>query len=121
MTTMVVNEHHLKEADRRSPDYVYIGRAGKGQDGYFGNPIIVGLLCPVCGRTHSEPASTLHCFKEYFDWRMREDAEYKRRVDGLKGKMLSCFCAPRPCHGFVYWEYLEGKKRLDAFGRQVLR
>jgi len=96
---------------RRTSDYnVYVGRAGHGHDGYFGNPIRVGKQCPVCGGVHRKGGGTLYCFEQYARQRMQEDPEYRRRVKGLKGKVLGCFCAgeapltsaePLRCHGQV--------------------
>ena len=74
---------------------VYIGRAGKGQDGYFGNP--------YGDRSREENISR---FKEYFYWRIENDPEFKQRVEQLKGKILGCFCKPKSCHGDIIAEYL---------------
>lgn len=82
-------------------DYVYIGRAGNGQDGYFGNPVVVGKPCPECGSIHSERGQTLPCFETYARRRMWEDDIYASRVRSLKGKKLGCFCWPAPCHGNI--------------------
>ena len=77
---------------------VYIGRAGKGQDGYFGNPF---PLKP------GEPrGATIERYKEYFDNRIANDPAFKARVLELKGKTLGCFCKPNSCHGDIIAEYL---------------
>lgn len=73
----------------------YIGRAGKGQDGYFGNPF-----------SNKSRLENIEDFKVYFYNRLEKDPEFKRRVVELKGKTLGCFCSPRPCHGDVIAEYL---------------
>ena len=39
---------HIRD---RKPGDVYIGRPGKGEDGYFGNPHVVGF-CKFCGVAH---------------------------------------------------------------------
>ena len=93
MTTKVVNL-------RRDPYDVYIGRAGRGEDGYFGNPFTVG--------EHRKAA--LARFRFYFKDRLKNDAEFCGRVDALRGKTLGCFCKPKPCHGDVIVEYLEPQK-----------
>ena len=80
---------------------VYIGRKGKGQSGYFGNPIRRGYDCMECGVVHATGGSTLPCFERYARKRMASDAEYRSRVAGLHGKVLGCFCAPAPCHGDI--------------------
>lgn len=87
---MTVHNFYKEEMQ---PDDVYIGRAGKGMDGYFGNPFI--LL------RGDERGSTLDKFETYARSRMEKDPEYKRRVAGLYGKRLFCFCAPLSCHGDV--------------------
>lgn len=76
----------------------YIGRAGKGQDGYFGNPF---RLNPGESR-----GSTLEKYKKYFYKRLANDPEFKRRIHALKGLVLGCFCKPRDCHGDIIAEYL---------------
>jgi hypothetical protein len=75
-----------------TPD-VYIGRAGHGEDGYFGNPF----------RLHERttPAAVMANFRAYFYTRVEEDAEFRARVLALRGKRLGCFCKPRQCHGDV--------------------
>lgn len=76
---------------RREPYDVYIGRAGKGQDGYFGNPYSV--------QQYGERALSLYA--SHFQRRLDNDHEFRRRVLELRGKRLGCFCKPRPCHGDV--------------------
>ena len=78
---------------------VYIGRAGRGQDGYFGNPYILTL--------GEKRGSSIEKFKTYFFNRIKTDQEFKKRIHALKGKILGCFCKPYPCHGDVIAEYLE--------------
>lgn len=87
---------------------VYIGRAGRGQSGYFGNPIRAGQRCSVCGNEHAIGATTLRCFERYFYARLESDPEFKLCVEQLRGKTLACFCKPRACHGDIIVEYLEG-------------
>lgn len=81
---------------------VYIGREGKGQDGYFGNPILLSNL--------AARGSTLEQYKVYFQNRLINDVEFKRRILELKGKVLGCFCKPYPCHGDIIIEYLNNLK-----------
>jgi hypothetical protein len=84
----------------RDEEYdVYIGRAGKGEDGYFGNPF---PLEDKSGR-----GSTLEKYKEYFYKRIQTDPQFREKVHALKGKRLGCFCKPHPCHGDIIAEYLE--------------
>ena len=83
--TEVINIHH------KLPYDVYCGRAGHGEDGYFGNP------------TYS-----FEKYKPYFQNRLETDPEFKKRILALKGKKLGCFCAPNECHVMVIIEYLDG-------------
>lgn len=93
----------------RSGSYdVYIGRAGHGEAGYFGNPYAKGERCSRCGERHLTAASTLPCFKAYFLERLGRDAEYRVRVRALKGRVLGCFCPDGgPCHGRLMAEWLD--------------
>jgi len=99
MTTKVVNIH----ADKYD---VYIGREGKGQDGYFGNPFRL--------RNGEQRGATIEKYKKYFYERLETDAEFKRQVHELKGKTLGCFCKPDACHGDVIAEYLNNLKTEEV-------
>src|SRR6266536_651714 len=76
----------------------YIGRAGRGEDGYFGNPSRMGN-----GISRDEAVKS---FQKYFAERIEKDSEFKRRVLALKGKRLGCFCKPKACHGDVIADWL---------------
>lgn len=78
---------------------VYIGRAGKGEDGTFGNP--------YWARSREENIAD---FKRYFEERLKDDPTFKARVEKLRGKVLGCFCKPLACHGDVIAEYLNKEK-----------
>ena len=86
-------------------DLVYIGRAGHGESGYFGNPF---KLTQEAAR-----GSTLEAYRRYFYDRLVSDDEFRARVLALKGKVLGCFCAPRPCHGSIVAEYLDSLDDQD--------
>lgn len=87
---------------RFQPYDMYIGRAGHGQDGYWGSPVVVGRVCDLCGELHATAGSTLVCFEAYFRLRLAEDPVFhSRALSELAGKRLGCFCAPRQCHGDV--------------------
>lgn len=90
MDTQVVNIN-------RSPYDVYCGRSGKGQDGYFGNP----FNCTNRWRN-------IVNFWYYFNNRLKDPKFYKR-VQGLRGKRLGCFCKPKDCHVDVIAAYLNGR------------
>lgn len=99
MQTRVVNIFH-------EPCDIYIGRAGKGKSGYFGNPF------PLLSR--ETRGATIERFKKYFYDRIQTDIEFKNRVLEMEGKKLGCFCKQKnkdvPCHGDVYVEYLNSVK-----------
>ena len=76
----------------------YIGRAGRGEDGYFGNPFRTGN-----GTTREDAVLK---FQKYFTVRIEKNSEFKRRILALKGKRLGCFCKPEACHGDVIADWL---------------
>lgn len=103
---------------RREAYDVYIGRAGHGYDGYFGNPYAKGATCLRCGELHLTAASTLPCFEAYFLGRLGSDREFRARVRALKGKILGCFClAGAPCHGRVIANWLD--RPDDVIEREI--
>lgn len=81
------------------PYDVYIGRAGHGYDGYFGNPT-----------RGPDRERNIQAYRAYFLARIARDAEFKRRVLELRGKRLGCFCKPLDCHGDVIVEWLDGQQ-----------
>lgn len=91
---------------RRQEYDIYIGRAGHGLDGYFGNPHRVAEVCTRCGNEHTSAGDTIPCFRAYFEERLTSDAEFRERVHELAGKRLGCFCKPSPCHGNIIANYL---------------
>lgn len=97
---------------------IYCGR-GKGfktnpaqcspvDEGYFGNPVIIGKRCALCTQVHSDGGSTLPCYEEYLKARLLVDQEFKDAFYKLKGKKLICYCKPAPCHTDVMIKYLDG-------------
>lgn len=78
------------------PFNVYIGRGSP-----WGNPYVIGM--------HGDRAE---CIARYEVWlRERIAAEPERYAElfrYLTGKILGCFCSPKPCHGDVivkiWWE-----------------
>lgn len=86
---------------RREMFDAYIGRAGHGHDGYFGNPF---RLLPGEAR-----GATIERFRAYFLDRIARDDEFRRRVLALRGKTLGCFCKPAACHGDVIAEWIDSQ------------
>ena len=89
MRATVHNVHH----ERMQEGDVYIGRAGRGQTGYFGNPFRL--------ERESDREEVLEQFTAYAIDRICTDTSYAERVKALHGKRLFCFCAPKACHGDV--------------------
>jgi Domain of unknown function (DUF4326) len=85
---------------------VYIGRAGRGEEGYFGNPFRMGN-----GISREDAVKG---FQEYFTERIEKDTEFKRRVLALKGKRLGCFCKPKACHGDVIADWLNKMEQKEV-------
>ena len=73
MKTKVVNIREQKYD-------VYIGRAGRGQDGYFGNPFKLSA--------DETREASLEKYRAYFYERLKTDGEFRRRIHALKGKTL---------------------------------
>ena len=99
MKTEVVNIYKIDKNWINDPQFVYIGRPGKGQTGYFGNPFPL-----VAGEPRG---STIDKFKTYALDRVKNDPEYREQVKALKGKTLVCFCKPNACHGDILAEIAE--------------
>lgn len=79
--------------------YVYIGR---GKDSPWGNPF-----------THI-PTGTLAQFVVPYDEVLARYEQHVRaseilmnRLGTLRGKVLGCFCKPKPCHGDVLVKLVE--------------
>jgi hypothetical protein len=95
----MINVINIKDAPvgwRDDPHYVYIGRAGKGLDGYFGNPFIA-----------KQRGDTLDKYRGYLEDLLKVDREFIRRTKALQGKTLVCFCKPKRCHGDILAHYAE--------------
>lgn len=90
MRTVVVNIRDCSRFD------VYCGRAsscpegfvGEGADGYFGNPFVISTT----------RAEAIDAFRVFHYERIKYDGEWVRRVLGLRGRVLGCWCIPMPCH-----------------------
>lgn len=124
MMTRVVNL-------RREAFDAYIGRAGHGQDGYFGNPFRVDFARMkepgndwvwLVGVRRVEEQSErgayademLGKYREHFLARIARDPEFRARVLALRGKRLGCFCKPGPCHGDVMAAWIDAQPEEAA-------
>jgi len=71
---------NVKDKDKPN-DAIFCGR---GSD--FGNPFIIG-----------RDGSRIEVIYKFENYALRNPG-LLRRIEGLKGKDLLCFCAPKPCH-----------------------
>lgn len=78
---------------------VYCGRARGGLGGTFGNPYVLG--------PDGDRAEVIRKFRIYFHDRLKLDPTFRAAVEGLRGKILACFCKPLECHSDVIVEWLE--------------
>jgi hypothetical protein len=99
--TTVVNLRDCPKGWQSDPQYVYIGRQDRYRklNGYFGNPFVIDK-----DGTREE---VIKKFRTYALGRIAFDEEYARRVKGLHGKTLVCYCKPEACHGDVLEELAE--------------
>lgn len=109
MSTRVIHIRNAPPGWEQNPDYVYIGRAGHGFSGEYGNPHVLGW-CSFCGGRH-EREGVVEAFKLYARARRAADPDWRALVEKLRGKWLVCFCKPKDCHGDVYVELLDEKER----------
>ena len=81
---------------------VYIGRAGNGLDGFFGNPVKLNSTCPICKGMHETRGSTLGCYEQYLRTKLVSSISFTRRFEALTNEdILGCFCKPDACHGDI--------------------
>jgi len=104
----VININKAPKGWQNNPEYAYIGRTGYGIEGFFGNPIDHKAPCLICGQIHGLPGSTLPCYEIWLQNKLKFDAVFSERFyRELSGKILVCFCKPKPCHGNIILKYLE--------------
>ena len=92
MVTTVVNLRTCRDSD-----VVRIDRTTT-----FGNPFMM--------RTEADRFEVIRKYRKYFYDRLRKDPVFYKKVLALKGKKLGCWCKPKPCHGDVIVEFLEGNQ-----------
>jgi hypothetical protein len=105
MKTRVTNLKRLNKWWRQDDQYVYVGRAGKGLSGEFGNPI------PL--EQESDRTDVLARYREYLEERITHDLDFRAKVKALAGKTLVCFCSPKPCHGDILAEVVDRLNKND--------
>ena len=91
---------------------IYIGRTGKGKDGYYGNPFKL--------QKGEKRGSTLNKYKDYFFNKLRNDIEFKKRILSLRNKTLGCFCKPNDCHGDIIANYLNNLRANKIDKKEII-
>ena len=83
---------------KREPYDIYIGRGS-----VFGNPFPIGEN----GWTRED---VIRLYKEWFYERLEKMPTFKKKVLGLKGFTIGCWCKPKACHGDIIVKYLENQE-----------
>ena len=65
----------------------------------YGNPYVIGR-----DGTREE---VIEKFRRYFYERIKRDEAFLIAVIKLRDQRIGCCCAPDPCHGDIYVEFLE--------------
>ena len=77
---------------------VYIGRGSR-----WGNPFKIGV--------HGDRQEVIRKYRDY----LLKRPELLSSLEGLRGKVLGCYCKPKACHGDVLVEILgSGQREGDA-------
>lgn len=87
------------------PAFVYIGRAGKGLSGPWGNP--------YTGLPREESIAT---YEKWMAVRLMLEPQLRTDVARLSGKTLVCFCFPLPCHGDVLARLADQYAAMEKLG-----
>jgi len=77
---------------------IYIGRPS-----VWGNPFIVGK--------DGSRAEVVEMYRRYIN----NKPELLSRIGELEGKVLGCWCKPKPCHGDVLVELIEKRGEVLNF------
>lgn len=73
---------------------VYIGRGS-----LWGNPYVIGK--------HGSREFVIACYKDWFLTKLAGDPKFREETHKLRGKVLGCFCKPKPCHGDIIAKFLD--------------
>lgn len=85
-----------------------VARKGQAEGVHIGRPSIFGNPYKI-GRD-GDRAAVIAKFRAYFLERVGRDADFRRRVEELRGRTLLCYCVPEPCHGDVIAGWLDGER-----------
>lgn len=90
---------------KRAPYDVYIGRPSK-----WGNPF------PL-----EDESERLEVIEKYRAWILKQPKLMAVMLEELEGKVLGCWCSPRPCHGQVLVDIVKGQRfMVDQWGDNIL-
>lgn len=111
--TKVVN---IKDIRHTNPDwmndplFVYIGR------NVMFNPMKKSIFHnPFSVKNHGRKGC-MEKFNNYFFSKVKSDSSFKEAIEGLRGKILVCWCkSSSACHGNVIVNYLHKPKTLENF------
>lgn len=78
---------------KKEPYDIYIGRPGR-----WGNPFEI--------RTHGTREEVIEKYRDYI---MSDPKTIEEIRSTLKGKILGCWCKPKPCHGDVLAEIADSE------------
>ena len=78
---------------KREKHDVYIGRPS-----IFGNPFSIGR--------DGNREQVIEKYRAYFLEKIKNNERFRKAVEGLRGKVIACWCKPLACHGDVIVEYL---------------
>ena len=106
---IVAGKSVVANVSKRSPDrellewakandrFVYIGRQVRGgwKQSDWANPFRIGK--------HGDNDQIIAAYREHLD----HSPALKMRLPELRGKVLGCWCYPKPCHGDVLCEAVE--------------
>jgi hypothetical protein len=99
--------------DTNDPEAIYIGRAGHGKPGTWGNPFRLG--------PHEERGSTLARYEAHMRARLTNEPALVDQVRALHRKTLMCFCAPLPCHGDILLKLAAELQAIQDTEEAILR
>ncbi len=76
-----------------------------GTEGWLGNPHPIGW-CRLCNKTHTRE-TCIEKFREDFYQKVQSDSTFHDYLIRQRGKILGCYCKPKPCHGDIVKAWLD--------------
>lgn len=76
-----------------------------GTEGWLGNPHPIGW-CELCQKSHTRE-SCIEKFSEDFYQKVQTDTTFRNYLILQRGKILGCYCKPKPCHGDIIKAWLD--------------